>query len=326
LLKNCCCYIFAAEQINPLAYHLFTRQKYESSEDEAKLHLAAKGRRKLKKPIINKYRTCDERKSHFPIEKIHPSNMPTGFNSSFKVTEDLTKAGQFSWGFASVDLEKPHFKIKPVADKIPFCISKQFAKPVCNIPASINQYLRDYQRDGVCFMYNHLLLEKGCILGDDMGLGKTVQVISLIAALFGKTGNEEDTAPSYLKTSQKKEEEKQRKGPFLIISPSSVLFNWEDELNSWGYFRMGKFHGTAKKETLQKVKKGKLEVVLTTYETFRIHIDAINEVEWFCIVMDEAHKVKEPDSQVTKAAKSVLCLRRVGLTGTPMQNNMEELW
>ena len=42
--------------------------------------------------------------------------------------------------------------------------------------------------------------------------------------------------------------------------------------------------------------------------------------------MDEAHKVKEPDSQVTKAAKSVLCLRRVGLTGTPMQNNMEELW
>ena len=57
-----------------------------------------------------------------------------------------------------------------------------------------------------------------------------------------------------------------------------MLFNWEDELSSWGYFRTGKYHGIAKKETLQKAKKGRLEVVLTTYETFRIHIVCLNSV------------------------------------------------
>ena len=71
---------------------------------------------------------------------------------------------------------------------------------------------------------------------------------------------------------QEQKEEKQRRGTFLIVSPSSILFNWEDELNTWGYFKTGRFHGASKNETLDKARNGTLEVVLTTYETYRIHI------------------------------------------------------
>lgn len=71
---------------------------------------------------------------------------------------------------------------------------------------------------------------------------------------------------------QKKEDNGHHKGAFLIISPSSVLYNWEDELNTWGYFKIARFHGNSKKETLKNARKGKLDVVLTTYETFRMHI------------------------------------------------------
>ena len=64
-------------------------------------------------------------------------------------------------------------------------------------------------------------------------------------------------------------------GPFLIVSPSSVLYNWEDELETWGYFKVGRYHGATKIETIEKAKRGKLEIVLTTYETFRNHIVSV---------------------------------------------------
>ena len=74
---------------------------------------------------------------------------------------------------------------------------------------------------------------------------------------------------------QSKDDKRRQAGSFLIISPSSVLYNWEDELNTWGYFKVAKFHGASKTETMEKAKRGKLEVVLTTYETFRNHIASL---------------------------------------------------
>lgn len=65
---------------------------------------------------------------------------------------------------------------------------------------------------------------------------------------------------------------KKEKGTFLIVSPNSVLFNWHEELMTWGYFKIGKFHKNKRDETLQKAAAGKLDVVLTTYETLRNHL------------------------------------------------------
>ena len=62
------------------------------------------------------------------------------------------------------------------------------------------------------------------------------------------------------------------KGTFLIVSPSSVVYNWSDELEAWGYFKQDKFHGNRKESVLERVSRGSLDVVLTTYETLRNHL------------------------------------------------------
>ncbi|XP_038137424.1 DNA excision repair protein ERCC-6-like 2 isoform X2 [Cyprinodon tularosa] len=157
------------------------------------------------------------------------------------------------------------------------------------VPYTINRYLRDYQREGIRFIYNNFMASTGCILGDDMGLGKTVQV-------------------------------------FLIVAPLSVLYNWKDELNTWGYFQCVVVHGLRKEEELARIKNGRIKIALTTYETLRLCLDQFNKIDWFGVIVDEVHKIKNPNSQITQAMKQLRCKNRIGLTGTILQNNLEELW
>ncbi|KAG9486853.1 hypothetical protein GDO78_006966 [Eleutherodactylus coqui] len=194
-----------------------------------------------------------------------------------------------SWNssmFDDEDLEKPHFQgKKPSSPAEDFPLSEA---GVC-IPYTINRYLRDYQREGVRFLYDHYVRSTGCILGDDMGLGKTVQV-------------------------------------FLIVSPLSVLFNWRDELETWGYFKLTVIHGNRKDFELVRLRQGKYEIALTTYETLRLCLDDLNSIEWSAVIVDEVHKIKNPKARVTEVMKALRCKIRIGLTGTILQNNMEELW
>ena len=145
------------------------------------------------------------------------------------------------------------------------------------IPASIAQYLRDYQVDGVAFLHELFVYQKGGLLGDDMGLGKTVQVAAFLTAAFGKTGDERD----------KKRMRKMRRHPnkpwyprVLIICPSSLIENWKNELARWGFWHIDKFHGTDRSSVLQSVISGRLEVVITTYTTYRNSKDELNLIKW----------------------------------------------
>ena len=81
-----------------------------------------------------------------------------------------------------------------------------------------------------------------------------------------------------------------------------------------------------RERTLQQARIGRVEVVLTTFETARKDMDALNGVDWDCVVVDEVHRIKDPKSKVTEALKSLRCRRRVGLTGTLLQNKYDELW
>ncbi|XP_065069510.1 DNA excision repair protein ERCC-6-like 2 isoform X2 [Rhopilema esculentum] len=301
----------------------YMKQKYESSEEES-----VKNTEDVRRKISKKRKLCfdgaSNRKSAPPTASNTLAIEPSLENDNGSKNNKESPSKSFELGFTEHDLEKPHFEIEPVSEKVPFVLSSKDEAKVVKIPSTINQYLRDYQREGALFMYKHMLKGEGCVLGDDMGLGKTVQVIALISAAFGKTGTKEDVIPSFMK--KKKEQARERDGPFLIVSPSSVLYNWEDELNTWGYFSISRFHRASKTETIEKAKRRKLDVVLTTYETFRSHVEEMNAIDWICIVMDEAHRIKEPKSLVTKAAKKMKCRCRIGLTGTPMQNKMEELW
>ncbi|ETN37616.1 uncharacterized protein HMPREF1541_07238 [Cyphellophora europaea CBS 101466] len=191
------------------------------------------------------------------------------------------------------------------------------------IPASIAQHLRPYQVDGTKFLHELFVYQKGGILGDDMGLGKTIQVIAFLTAAYGKTGDERD---------KKRMRKMKRAGNWyprtLIICPGSLMANWQDEFKRWGWWHTDVYHGStvAKDEILRQAASGSLEVMITTYDTYRLSAGQINLISWDCVITDECHKIKERKAETTKILNEVNALCRIGLTGTAIQNKYEELW
>ncbi|NWR06542.1 ER6L2 protein, partial [Paradoxornis webbianus] len=228
--------------------------------------------------------------------------------------------------FDEVDLEKPYFPNQNLPSP---AVAFKLSDNGDFIPYTINRYLRDYQREGAQFLYRHYANKSGCILGDDMGLGKTIQVISFLAAVLHKKGTREDienNMPEFLLRTMKKGSDRNPKKTFLIVAPLSVLYNWKDELDTWGYFKVSVLHGSKKDDDMSRIKQGKCEVALTTYEILRLYLDEFNSVEWSAVILDEAHRIKNPKAQITQIMKSLKCSVRIGLTGTILQNNMKELW
>lgn len=192
------------------------------------------------------------------------------------------------------------------------------------IPAPIAQYLRSYQIDGAAFMHERFIDQQGGILGDDMGLGKTIQIIAFLTAVFGKTGDIRD-AKRMRKI--RRMDEGRWYPRVLLICPGSIIANWQQELEKWGWWEVGLYHGTKGREaTIAQAVAGRLEIMITTYDTYRVHESSINGVWWDCVVADEMHKCKERKAEMTKAMLKVNSLCRIGLTGTAVQNKYEELW
>lgn len=190
------------------------------------------------------------------------------------------------------------------------------------IPASIAQYLRDYQIAGVRFLHRLFVYQRGGILGDDMGLGKTVQVVAFLTAAFGKTGDERDA----------KRMRAMRRYPdlwyprILIVCPGTLTRNWINELNRWGWWHVDACHGAAKEDAIMTARSGLLEIMITTYQTYKQNKSSINGIEWDAVIADECHIMKDRRSETTKAMEEVNALCRIGLTGTAIQNSYEELW
>lgn len=193
------------------------------------------------------------------------------------------------------------------------------------IPAPIAQYLREYQIRGAEYLHKLFVYQEGGILGDDMGLGKTIQAIAFLTAAFGKTGDERDN---------KRMRKIRRVGDdrwyprVLIIAPGTLMANWKNELDRWGWWHVYFYHGKPleREEALAAAKKGRLEIMITTYDTYRLNQSAINDVQWDCVIADECHKIKERKSEITKAMNDINALCRIGMTGTAIQNKYEELW
>ncbi|NWZ70267.1 ER6L2 protein, partial [Acrocephalus arundinaceus] len=228
--------------------------------------------------------------------------------------------------FDEGDLEKPYFPDQNLPSP---AVAFKLSDNGDFIPYTINRYLRDYQREGAQFLYRHYFNKRGCILGDDMGLGKTIQVISFLAAVLHKKGTREDienNMPEFLLRTMRKDSDCNLKKTFLIVAPLSVLYNWKDELDTWGYFKVSVLHGNKKDDDMSRIKQGKCEVALTTYEILRLYLDEFNSVEWSAVIVDEAHRIKNPKARITQTMKSLKCSVRIGLTGTILQNNMKELW
>ncbi|MFI9289554.1 DEAD/DEAH box helicase [Streptomyces werraensis] len=168
-------------------------------------------------------------------------------------------------------------------------------------PARLTATLRDYQLRGLRWMDRMTSLGLGGCLADDMGLGKTVQLISLHLL---------------------RQERPEDRGPTLVVCPASLLGNWEREV---GRFAPGtpvrRYHGPGR--TLDGADEG---FVLTTYGTMRLDADRLGAHTWGLVVADEAQHVKNPHSSTAKALRQIGARARIALTGTPVENNLSELW
>ncbi|KAJ5724200.1 DNA excision repair protein ERCC-6-like 2 [Penicillium malachiteum] len=215
--------------------------------------------------------------------------------------------------------ERPSFPGRPPAREykdIPLTYSLGL------IPAPIAQWLRQYQVEGVAFLHEKFIYQKGGILGDDMGLGKTIQVIAFLTVAYGKTADERDA---------KRMRKMRRSGDAwyprtLIICPGTLISNWVAELNRWGWWSVETYHGASKDLALKSASSGSAEILITTYTTYVNNKELVNLVEWDCVIADECHKIKERKSETTKAMNEINALCRIGLTGTAIQNRYEELW
>jgi hypothetical protein len=179
---------------------------------------------------------------------------------------------------------------------------ERIEKPL--LPQGLQAILRPYQLDGyawLTFLYEHRF---GACLADDMGLGKTIQTICLLAAI-----NE-----GHIKTARGV------KSPHLVVVPTSLLFNWEQEL---ARFAPGlKVHVYSGSERTFDAKDG--EVVLTTYGLARRDIDVLEGMEFHVIAFDEAQAVKNIQADTTGAVRRLKGRFKIALTGTPLENHLGE--
>ncbi|MEV8020062.1 DEAD/DEAH box helicase [Streptomyces sp. NPDC086554] len=169
-------------------------------------------------------------------------------------------------------------------------------------PAALAANLRDYQLRGLNWLARMTSLGLGGCLADDMGLGKTITLISL--HLHRQT--ESDSA-----------------GPTLVVCPTSLMGNWQREIEKFAPGTpVRRFHGA--RRGLEDLADG--EFVLTTYGTMRLDADNLAKAPWGMVVADEAQHVKNPYSATAKQLRSIGARARVALTGTPVENNLSELW
>ncbi|XP_026530396.1 DNA excision repair protein ERCC-6-like [Notechis scutatus] len=173
--------------------------------------------------------------------------------------------------------------------------------------------LFDYQREGVAFLYKlYRDRRKGGILADDMGLGKTIQIIAFLSGMF----------------------DAELVRSVLLILPATLLNNWVKEFAKWTPgLRVKVFHGTNKAERnryLERIQSRK-GILLTTYQVVLNNWQQLSsfggeEFVWDYIILDEAHKIKTPSAKTTKSVHAIPSKNRILLTGTPVQNNLKELW
>jgi SNF2-related domain len=166
-----------------------------------------------------------------------------------------------------------------------------------------------------------------------------VQVIAFLTAVFGKRGNENDKKRMRLA--------RDRDLPYprvLIICPGSVMSNWERELSTviappnnppnilkvvgadfgqWGWWHTALYHGQNKSSNLSTASSGRLEILITTYTTYKQNQQSVNMVPWDIVIADECHIIKERKSDVTQQMAEINSRVRIGLTGTAIQNNYE---
>ncbi len=169
-------------------------------------------------------------------------------------------------------------------------------------PKSLTGELRPYQKIGYSWLIQNIKYKFGCILADDMGLGKTIQILSAI--LYFKEQSQFDSEST------------------LIIVPPTLISNWEQEIKKFTpkltYYI---YHGSNRTFPLEDY-----DIILTSYGVVRLDLDMFLDKNWLLCVIDEAQNIKNPNTEQTRAIKSVNASTKIALTGTPIENRLMDYW
>lgn len=176
------------------------------------------------------------------------------------------------------------------------------------VPASLEEIMREYQKKG--FLWIKTLKNNGFggILADDMGLGKTLQVIAFLLSEFIDAGPHDNKR-------------------CLIVAPASLVFNWSSEIERFAPALCTRIvTGTAdeRKHIIQE--SGERDILLTSYDLLKRDIDSYAGLRFYCQVIDEAQYIKNHNTQAAKAVKEIAAPFKLALTGTPVENRLSELW
>lgn len=175
-----------------------------------------------------------------------------------------------------------------------------------NISLDINDdILREYQVVGVKWLYNIYKCGFGAILADEMGLGKSIQIIYFIKQLIKENSDYK----------------------FLIVAPTSLIYNWENEFNKFGNDLKYKVIAGTKKirnEIFDSISN--TNIIITTYGLLREDSDIYKDYHFEVMIIDEAQNIKNPKALITKTVKNIKSNIKFALTGTPLENSVTELW
>eukprot|EP00798_Chlamydomonas_sp_ICE-L_P016205 gene16205-22369_t len=183
------------------------------------------------------------------------------------------------------------------------------------IPNDIYCRLFDYQQTAVKWMWELHTQRAGGVLGDDMGLGKTIQVIVYLVGLLH----------SHMYR------------PTIVICPATVMRQWMREVRVWApKLRVFMMHDSARSppgrprpsraDLVARCAQSPTGLLLTSYEQLRAHRRALLSVRWGYAILDEGHKIRNPDAEVTLVCKQLQTVHRIIMSGTPIQNQLSELW
>ncbi|VDD95364.1 unnamed protein product [Enterobius vermicularis] len=188
----------------------------------------------------------------------------------------------------------------------------------------LSSILRPHQREGVKFMFDCVMgtripFSNGCIMADEMGLGKTLQCITLMWTLLRQGPDAKPTISLA-----------------VIVCPSSLVKNWDKEINKWLGGRVNSLPvDSGKKEEIDKCLNQFISqvgtrcptpVLIISYETFRLHANVLLRGEVGLVICDEGHRLKNSDNQTYQALSSLQCVRRILISGTPIQNDLLEYY
>ncbi len=256
----------------------------------------------------------------FPLDKDQVFIIPKEWMTRFKKLADFGKKND-----NSIKVSKSNYTIlKDLIPKIKTGLETNKTYPYEPSP-KLKATLRPYQKEGVQWLINHYNNGLGACLADDMGLGKTLQTIA--ALVYAK----EQIIP------QENEVQKIRLDLFsdplevktylkaLIVLPSSLLFNWAQELLKFApHLTITKYIGSDRKKIAPYLET--YDVILTTYTTAAKDISILEKINFSYLVTDESQQLKNATSKIFKAINQIQTQHKISLSGTPIENSLSDLW